>query len=125
MKKLSLLLLLGLHLGAHAADLNNGQRLFGARCSSCHAVGPAASNGFGPQLNGLFGRRAGSTPGYAFSPAMKRSNIVWSDKTLAAFLDDPGELVPGTKMRFWGMSNAKQVGDLLAYLRSQQPAPQR
>jgi cytochrome c len=125
MKKLSLLLLLGLHLGAHAADLSNGQRLFGARCSSCHAVGPAASNGFGPQLNGLFGRRAGSTPGYAFSPAMKRSNIVWSDKTLAAFLDDPGELVPGTKMRFWGMSNGKQVGDLLAYLRSQQPAPQR
>lgn len=131
MKKpsLALHLYLGLHLclsaGAHAADLDNGQRLFGARCSSCHAVGPSASNGFGPQLNGLFGRRAGSVPGYAFSPAMKRANIVWSDKTLSAFLDDPGDLVPGTKMRFWGMSNQKQVGDLLAYLRSQQPASKR
>lgn len=120
-----LLLLLGLHLGAHAADPNNGQRLFTTRCSSCHAIGPSASNGFGPQLNGLFGRRAGSVPGYAFSPAMKRANIVWSDKTLAAFIDDPDDFVPGTKMRFWGMSNAKQVGDLLAYLRSQQRASAR
>jgi len=119
----ALLTLLGLHAAVHAADLANGQRLFNARCSSCHAVGPSASNGFGPQLNGVFGRRAGASPGYAYSPAMKRSAIVWSDKTLAAFLDDPGDVVPGTKMRFWGMSNQKQVGDLLAWLRSQQPAP--
>ena len=125
MKRFSLLTLisalLGMHAGAGAADLNNGQRLFNARCSSCHAVGPSASNGFGPHLNGLFGRRAGSGPSYAYSPAMKRSPIVWSDKSLAAFLDDPGDVVPGTKMRFWGMSNEKQVADLLAWLRSQQP----
>jgi len=125
MKTLCLIALLGLHLGAGAADLANGQRLFNVRCASCHAVGPSASNGFGPQLNGLFGRRAGSGPGYSYSPAMKRAGIVWNDKTLAAFLDDPDDLVPGTKMRFWGMSNQKQVGDLLAWLRSQQPAPQR
>lgn len=125
MKTFCLIALLGLHLGAGAADLANGQRLFTVRCASCHAVGPSASNGFGPQLNGLFGRRAGSGPGYSYSPAMKQSGIVWSDKTLAAFLDDPDDLVPGTKMRFWGMSNQKQVGDLLAWLRSQQPAPKR
>lgn len=122
MKKRCLTLLLGLHLGAGAADLNNGQRLFGTRCSSCHSVGPSARSGFGPELNALFGRRAGSLPGYAYSAAMKRADIVWSDKTLAAFLDDPDDFVPGTKMRFWGMSNAKQVADLLAYLRSQQQA---
>lgn len=120
MKKLCLTLLLGLHLGAGAADLNNGQRLFASRCSSCHHVGASAHSGFGPQLNALFGRRAGSLPGYGYSTAMKRSNIVWSDKTLTSFLDDPDDLVPGTKMRFWGMSNEKQVADLLAYLRSQQ-----
>jgi len=115
-----LLALATVHAGA--ADLANGQRLFTARCASCHSVGPSASNGFGPHLNGLFGRRAGSGPGYAYSPAMKRSPIVWSDKTLAAFIDAPSDVVPGTKMRFWGMSNPEQVGDLLAYLRSQQPA---
>lgn len=123
MKKTCLAALLALHLGAGAADLNNGQRVFNVRCASCHAVGPSAGNGFGPQLNGLFGRRAGSSPGYSYSSAMKRSGIVWNDKTLAAFIDDPDELVPGTKMRFWGMSNQKQVGDLLAWLRSQAAAP--
>ena len=125
MKKLCLTLLLGLHLGAGAADLNNGQRLFASRCASCHHVGPSAHSGFGPQLNALFGRRAGSLPGYGYSTAMKRSNIVWSDKTLTRFLDDPDDLVPGTRMRFWGMSNEKQVVDLLAYLRSQQQVQAR
>jgi len=121
MKRAIPLILLGLHLGAGAADLNSGQRLFSVRCSSCHAVGPSASHGFGPQLNGVFGRRAGSGAGYSYSAAMKRSPLVWNDQTLAAFLDDPSGVVPGTKMRFWGMSNQKQVADLLAYLRSQQP----
>lgn len=49
---------------------------------------------------------------------MKNSGIVWSDKTLTAFLKDPGEVVPGTKMRFFGIGNEQQIADLLAYLRS-------
>jgi len=100
------------------ADLANGQRLFASRCGSCHSVGPSARAGFGPQLNAVFGRRAGATPDFRYSPAMAKSGIVWNDKTLTAFIDAPDDVVPGTKMRFWGMSNAKQVGDLLAYLRS-------
>lgn len=125
MKRLPLVLLLlaSAPLAAAAADLANGQRLFALRCASCHAVGPSARAGFGPQLNAVFGRRAGSTPDFRYSPAMVKSGIVWSDKTLAAFIDSPSGLVPGTKMRFWGMSDTKQVSDLLAYLRSLPPAP--
>ena len=108
-----------------AAKLARGERLFGSRCASCHSVGPAARSGFGPQLNGLYGRRAGSAPGYRYSPAMASSAIVWNDKTLAAFLDSPGDVVPGNKMRFWGMGNEGQVADLLAYLRSVQQAQAR
>jgi cytochrome c len=117
--------LLAAPLAAGAADLPNGQRLFASRCASCHSVGPSARAGFGPQLNAVFGRRAGSTPDFRYSPAMAKSGIVWNEKTLAAFLDSPGDLVPGTRMRFWGMSDAKQVGDLLAYLRSLPPAAPR
>ena len=117
MKYLTVFVLSFTSLAASGADLANGQRLFASRCASCHAVGPSARAGFGPQLNGVLGRRAGSTPDYRYSPAMLKSGIVWNEKTLAAFLDSPDELVPGTRMRFWGMSDARKVGDLLAYLR--------
>lgn len=125
MKSIALVLLACAPVAAGAADLANGQRLFASRCASCHAVGPSARAGFGPQLNAVIGRRAGSTPDFRYSPAMVKSGIVWNDRTLAAFLDSPGDLVPGTKMRFWGMSDARQVGDLLAYLRSIPAAPAR
>lgn len=88
------------------------------KCASCHAVGPNAHGGFGPQLNGLFGRRAGATPDYAYSDAMKRSNIVWDDATLAAFLRDPHKVVPGTRMRFWGIGNEREIAALLDHLRT-------
>lgn len=118
MKQAAALLLLCAPLYAAAADAAKGARLFGTRCASCHSIGPAARPGFGPQLNGIHGRRAGSTPDFRYSPAMQQSGIVWNDKSLAAFLDSPGDVVPGTKMRFWGMSDEQQVADLLAYLRT-------
>jgi cytochrome c len=103
-------------------DAATGQKLF-AQCAVCHAVGPNAHAGFAPQLNDLFGRRAGSTPDFAYSPAMKASGIVWNDATLAAFLHDPDKLVPGTRMRFWGIGDDRQIAALLAYLRTfQAPA---
>jgi cytochrome c len=124
-RNIGLSLLLCAPLSALAADLARGARLFGSRCASCHSVGPSARAGFGPHLNGVFGRRAGSAPDYRYSPAMAKSTIVWNDKTLAAFLDEPDEVVPGTKMRFWGMGNESQVADLLAYLRSVQATKAR
>ena len=98
-------------------DAATGEHVF-KRCASCHQVGVNAHGGFGPELNGVIGRRAGSTPDYAYSDAMKRSGIVWDERTLAAFLHDPDKLVPGTKMRFWGMGDDNEIAALLAYLRT-------
>ena len=95
----------------------DGAALF-KTCASCHQVGANARAGFGPQLNGLFGRRAGSTPDYAYSPAMKQSGIVWDEATLSAFLQDPEKAVPGTRMRFWGIGDERERKALLGYLRS-------
>lgn len=104
-------------------DAATGERVF-KQCASCHQVGVNARASFGPQLNGLFGRRAGSTPDFAYSEAMKASGIVWDERTLAAFLRDPGKLVPGTKMRFWGLGDDNEIKALQAYLRTfQQAAP--
>ena len=90
------------------------------KCASCHQVGVNAHGGFGPELNGLFGRRAGSTTDFAYSDAMKRSGIVWDDATLSAFLRDPEKVVPGTRMRFWGISDDRELAALVAHLRTYQ-----
>jgi len=97
-------------------DPGKGRAVF-ARCASCHQVGPSAHNSFGPQLNGIIGRRAGSVEGYAYSAAMKNAPLVWSERNLQTFLKSPGDTVPGNKMRFWGIGSDSQIADLLAYLR--------
>ncbi len=102
-------------------DAAAGERVF-KQCASCHQVGANARAGFGPQLNGVFGRRAGATPDFVYSDAMKASGIVWDERTLAAFVRDPHKLVPDTKMRFWGIGDENQIKALLAYLRTFQRA---
>lgn len=110
--------LLVLAANAQADPLEAGRRAY-ARCASCHQVGPGAHSAFGPQLNGILGRRAGGAPDYAYSPAMRKAGFVWDENKLAAFLRDPDAVVPGNKMRFWGMRDERQVADLLRYLRAQ------
>ena len=84
-----------------------------------HQVGPDAHNAFGPQLNGIVGRAAGSVPGYGYSAALKNSKIVWDQATLTAFIRDPERTVPGTKMRFYSLGfGEKKIADLLAYLQT-------
>ncbi len=102
---------------AHAAgDAAAGEKVF-KLCASCHEVGPSARSGFGPSLHGIVGRRAGAAVDFKYSDAMKRSGVVWTDATLAAFVKDPGAVVPGTRMRFYGLGDDKKIADLLAYLR--------
>lgn len=89
------------------------------KCASCHQVGPSARGGFGPKLTGVIGRKAGATTDYKYSAAMKNANIIWTEQNLASFLKAPSDFIPGNNMRFWGIGNAQQVADLLAYLRTQ------
>lgn len=120
-KSVGLALLLGLVSQASTAgivgNVDAGKASFN-KCASCHQVGPSARGGFGPQLNAIIGRPAGSTKDYNYSAAMKNSGLVWSEKNLAAFLKSPGNVVPGTKMRFWGISDEQQIANLLAYLQT-------
>ncbi len=72
---------------------------------------------------GLFGRRAGSVKGFAYSEAMKRSNIVWNEKTLDRFLSSPMKAVPGTAMGYAGITDRKERADLIAYLEQANASP--
>ena len=99
---------------AASADLDKGKELYG-RCLACHAL---EYDRVGPRHCGLFGRRAGSVAGFAYSEAMKRSKIVWNDKTLDRFLADPMKTVPGTTMTYAGVADPKERADLIAYLKT-------
>lgn len=101
-----------------AGDPAAGERVFTSKCAQCHRVGPSARGGFGPQLNGLIGRQAGSASEYRYSDAMKSAGFAWSEDRLRAFVKSPGKVVPGNKMLFWGMRDDKDIDDLLAYLRT-------
>jgi cytochrome c len=104
---------------AAAGDAVAGKAAFN-KCASCHQVGPNAKSGFGPHLSAIIGRPAAAANGYNYSEAMKKSGLVWNEKNLTAFIKSPSDTVPGTKMRFWGISDEKQIANMLAYLRSEQ-----
>ena len=93
-------------------DANAGEAIY-ARCLACHAL---AYDRTGPRHCGLFGRRAGSVNGFTYSEAMKRSKVVWGEKTLDRFLANPLQAVPGTAMGYAGVSDRKERADLIAYL---------
>ncbi len=87
---------------------------------ACHALD---ENRIGPRHCGVFGRRAGSLPGFDYSPAMRRSKIVWNDQTLDKFLVDPMKVMPGTAMTFAGVPDAKERADLIAWLKQASRVP--
>ena len=97
-----------------AAALKRGEELY-VRCLACHAID---ANRTGPQHCGLFGRRAGTAPGFdAYSKAMRESGIVWDERSLNTFLQDPIKTVPGTAMGYAGIKNDTERAELIAWLR--------
>ena len=93
-------------------DPQAGQEIY-ARCMACHAL---AYDRTGPRHCGLIGRRAGSMKDFPYSAAMRRSKIVWGEKTLDRFLANPLQAVPGTSMGYAGITDGKERADLIAYL---------
>lgn len=100
-----------------AQDLKAGESLF-ERCVACHTVAQGDRNRAGPNLWGVFGSTAGQRDiGYAFSNALKDSELVWNEETMSAYLENPRKVIPKTRMTFPGMKNPDQRADVIAYLR--------
>lgn len=86
-----------------------------AQCAACHSVQPG-KHLFGPSLAGVGGRRAGSLPGYAYSPALKAAGLTWNAATLDRWLTAPKKLVPGTAMPFAGIPDRARRKEVVDYL---------
>lgn len=96
-------------------DAEHGRQLYSSVCIACHSIDVSLA---GPAHRGVFGRKAGSVSDFEYSPALKKSKVIWNEKTLDKWLTNPEKFIPGQKMGY-SVSNAKDREDLIAYLKSQ------
>jgi cytochrome c len=101
-------------LAAFAGD--RGAEIYRA-CIACHTLSPDEGNRAGPTLAGIFGRRIASLPGYNFSDALKKLDIVWTPETVSKLFEiGPAAYTPGTKMPEQTIGSADDRKALMDFL---------
>jgi cytochrome c len=99
---------------AQAQDAAKGKTVFESRCIACHSL---AANRVGPALGTVFGRTAGTNPGFGYSPALKAAGHVWDAEKLEKWLTNPQAFVPGAGMPF-RLGDAEERRNVVAYFQS-------
>ena len=106
-----------------SADVAAGAKTFDRRCSTCHDAEKTGKHSKGPLLWNVVGRKAGSSPGFVYSEAMRKSAHAWTLEALDYYLADTERAVPGRSMDFVGIPDEKIRAELVAYLRTMSDAP--
>jgi cytochrome c len=102
---------------AAEGDAERGAKVYQA-CMACHSL-EAGQHMTGPSLASIWGRKAGTVEGFRrYSDALKRSGVVWNEKSMDAWLRDPAALVPGNWMMFQGIKDAQPRNDLIAFMKA-------
>lgn len=100
------------------STVGNGERQFLRKCSVCHALTADGGRRAGPTLHALFGRRAGTVPGYGYSAALAGNPLVWTEATIdALFALGPDRVTPGSKMPVQRIASPQDRADLIAFLK--------
>ena len=97
-------------------DATKGKSVF-RQCSVCHSD-KEGENRVGPSLFGVYGRKAGEAPAFSYSKAVKDSGISWNDDNLSKYLENPQQVIKGTRMAFPGLKKPEDRADVIAYLKS-------
>ena len=97
-----------------AIDPNRGKELWESKCIGCHSLD---ANRVGPLHRGVFGRKAGTAPGYSYSTAVKNAGFVWDEARLDQWLSGPAKFLPGSRMGF-SVADPADRADIIAFLKS-------
>jgi cytochrome c len=104
------------------ADLSNGESQF-AVCRACHTLNQGGQDMTGPNLWGVFGRKAGAEPSFSYSDDLKNAGWTWDADRIDKWITNPRGVLPGTKMTFVGMPSATNRRDVIAFLKVQTSPP--
>lgn len=105
-----------------SADPEDGAKVF-RKCGACHSIEQGGPNKVGPNLYGILGGPKAHRDDFAYSDAMKEKGGEWTYEDLAAFLDNPKDFIPGTKMSFAGLRKPGDVADVIAFIRTMNDSP--
>ncbi|MHA1535934.1 MAG: c-type cytochrome [Alphaproteobacteria bacterium] len=97
-------------------DAERGRIVY-RKCVHCHTIARNGKHRIGPNLFGIFGRKAGSLASFDFSQAWKRADFIWTEATLDRYLIAPRKMIPNNRMPFEGLAIEQDRADLIAYLK--------
>lgn len=106
------------HFSLLRAEQAAGQKIFNDHCAACHLQKSGARVVFGPNLDGVVGRRAASAAGFPYSEALKNAGLVWTEDNLRKWIADSAQMIPNTLMPHVSISDPAEQIYLIAYLKT-------
>jgi cytochrome c len=97
------------------ADPERGRSLY-LQCRACHGIEPGGPQLAGPNLHGIFGRRAGAVEDFPYSEVLEQADFVWTPRTMDSWITNPYLFLPGNRMSYAGMRQAEDRRDLIAWM---------
>lgn len=98
-------------------DPSAGEAVFN-QCRACHTI-EDGRNRVGPSLYNIVGTPSGAVEGFRYSGALAEANLTWDAETLAAFLANPRDVVPGNRMAFRGLNDPDDIANVIAYIEAE------
>lgn len=97
--------------------LERGAKLY-KRCKACHTIDKGGKHKVGPNLWAVYGQKAGTKEGFAYSKAMASSDVIWDEATMDGYITKPSEFMKGNRMSFVGIKKQDDRDALQLYLKA-------